>query len=108
MRSPIPVPRRLTFFVHASSLEQGGVAEDDLAQFEITDPHTSRFWQIRTGQFDGRQPTFRTPIRHFWELSTSRETPGSITVCSPHSARVLVRLSNIRPEPACRSVHYVQ
>jgi hypothetical protein len=38
--------------VHASSLEQGGVAEDDLAQFEITDPHTSRFWQIRTGQFD--------------------------------------------------------
>jgi hypothetical protein len=55
MRSPIPVPRRLTFFVHASSLEQGGVAEDDLAQFEITDPHTSRFWQIRTGQFDGRQ-----------------------------------------------------
>ena len=36
-------------------LEQGGVAECDLAQFEITDPRTSRFWQIRMGQFEGRQ-----------------------------------------------------
>ena len=36
-------------------LEQGGVAESDLAQFEITDPRMSRFWQIRMGQFEGRQ-----------------------------------------------------
>jgi hypothetical protein len=36
-------------------LENGAVAEGDLAQFEITNPRTSRFWRIRTGQFDGRQ-----------------------------------------------------
>jgi hypothetical protein len=30
-------------------------ASSDLAQFEMTDPRTSRFWQIRTGQFEGRQ-----------------------------------------------------
>lgn len=36
-------------------LEQGGVAQGDLAQFEITDPRTSRFWQVRMGQFEGRQ-----------------------------------------------------
>jgi hypothetical protein len=36
-------------------LEHGGIASSDLAQFEITDPRTSRFWRIRMGQFDGRQ-----------------------------------------------------
>src|SRR5262249_33233093 len=37
------------------------------------------------------QPTFRTPIGHFWELSISQATPRSIGVCSSHTPAVLAR-----------------
>ena len=50
-------------------LEHGGVAECDLAQFEITDPRTSRFWQIRMGQFAGRQFVDLLPPEFFAVLT---------------------------------------
>jgi len=51
-------------------LQQGGVAQSDLAQFEITDPCPSRFWQIRRGEFEGRQFVDLLPPELFAVLSS--------------------------------------
>ena len=70
-----------------STIQRAYKTELDLNNAQITackqDAGAARWaynWGLQRKQ--DAYPTFRTPIRHFWELSTSRETPGSITVCS--------------------------
>jgi hypothetical protein len=52
-------------------LEQGRVAQGDLAQFESTNPRTSRFWQIRTGQFGERHFVDTLPPEFFAVFSVA-------------------------------------